>query len=240
MRKSLTEKEKLQEKFFDEKAGQNKIYLVGGRDNRNHSIKIRAILETLKLDKSDRVLEVGVGEGEHAYKCLKHTDALYTGIDISQKTLDVAEKRIQSFQGRYTLKRDNANNLSFDDNSFDAVFCAATLHHMEDPGIMISEMARVLKPGGRIAIMEPNWIYPSNIGFTIFLKEDRNMWIMRENNFQKWMRKAGLRNIVIENMIYTPPVPKFMIPIYDRIDSICSKLPLIQKCSLMLFGRAIK
>jgi len=181
-----------------------------------------------------------VGEGEHAYNCLKYCGIHYTGIDISQKSLDVAEERLKSFKGRYRLKRDNANKLSFHDNSFDGVFCAATLHHMDRPYIMISEMARVLKPGGRIAIMEPNWLYPSNLGFMLLLKEDRNMWIMRRKNFQDWMQKAGLKDVSVKNMLYTPPVPGFMIPIYDQIDNICSRLPLIQRCSLMLFGSAMK
>lgn len=240
MRESLTDKEKAQEKFFDNKAGKEMAYHVGGRDNRNHEIKINAIIDALQLKQDDNVLEVGVGKGEHAYKCLKYSDAHFTGIDISQKTLEVAENRIESFKGRYCLKKDNANDLSFGNNTFDAVFCAATLHHMDKPGKMISEMSRVLKPGGRIAIMEPNWIYPSNLGFTVFLKEDRHMWIMRRNNFYKWMGNAGLKNIHVENLIYTPPVPKAMIPLYDLVDNICSKLPLIQRCSLMLFGSATK
>jgi len=239
-KEKLTEKEKFQEERFDEKAGKDKIYAVGSRDNRNHSIKIHAILKALQLKKGDNVLEVGVGEGEHAYHCLTQSDAHFTGIDISQKTVDVAEKRIESFKGRYTLKKDNANALSFGDNTFDAVFCAATLHHMEDPYLMISEMARVLKPGGRLAIMEPNWLYPSNIGFCIMLEEDRHMWIMRRKNFCKWLKDAGLKNINVENMIYTPPVPKPMIPVYDVIDSICGSIPLLKRVSLMLFGSAVK
>ena len=240
MEEKLTKKENEQEFFFDQKAGKDKLYMVGGRDNRNHAIKLRAIIETLNLKKDDSILEVGIGEGEHAYHFLKCSNVHYTGIDISQKSLDVARKRITSFEGRFILKKDNANKLSFEDNSFDAVFCAATLHHMEDPAIMISQMARVLKPGGRIAIMEPNWIYPSNIGFMIFLKEDRNMWLMRRKNFRKWMSEAGLRDIAVENIIYTPPVPKFMIPLYDIIDSVCGRIPIIKRCSLMLFGNAGK
>lgn len=240
MQETLLEKEKYQEKVFDKKAGKNKICSLGVRGNRNHAIKIQKVIESLQLKDNDKVLEVGVGEGEHASCCLINKNIFFTGIDISIKTLEEAEKRLHPFKGRYTLKKDNANNLSFKDNSFDAVFCAATLHHMDNPFQMISEMVRVLRPGGRIALMEPNWIYPSNIGFAILLKEDRNMWIMRRKNFYLWMEKAGLGYISVENLIFTPPVPKFMIPFYDLTDHLCVKLPLIRRCSLMLFGTAIK
>lgn len=240
---SFTEKEKYQEEVFDKKAGKaggKRIYALGCRDNRNHVIKFRKLLVALQLKENDSLLEIGIGEGEHAYRFLKDTDSYYTGIDISVKTLEVAERRLQAFQGRYELKKDNANNLSFKDNTFDAVFCAATLHHMEEPFLTVSEMARVLKPNGTLALMEPNWIYPTNIGFAIFLKEDRNMWIMRRNYFYNWLKRAGLRNIKVENLIYTPPLPDFLIPLYDSIDSICSKVPIIRLCSLMLFGSGVK
>jgi SAM-dependent methyltransferase len=237
----LSEIERYQEQIFDQKAGKAKFYSIGGRNNRNHAIKIKKILQTLKLIDGNNVLEVGLGEGEHAATCLNYCNIHLTGIDISQKALDEAEKRLQPFfQGRYELKKENANNLSFEDNFFDAVFCGATLHHMEKPYRMISEMVRVLKFGGRLAIMEPNWIYPTNIGFMLMLKEDRNMWLMRKKNFIKWMERAGMSEINIEYLLYTPPAPKFMIPFYSVIDTVCSKLPIINRCSLMLFGSGVK
>jgi hypothetical protein len=72
------------------------------------------------------------------------------------------------------------------------------------------------------------------------LKEDRNMWIMREKNFNQWLTDAGIRDIEVKHLLYTPPVPRACIPVYNVIDKICAALPIIRKCSLMLFGRGIK
>ncbi len=236
----LTEREKFQEAAFDRKAGRKRIYAVGGRDNRNHAIKIDRILGFLDLGADDHVLEVGLGEGEHARLCLERTPCRFTGIDISRETVDVAAGRLAPFAGRFTVQRDNANRLSFDDAVFDAVFCAATLHHMEEPQRMVSEMSRVLKPGGRIAIMEPNWIYPTNIVFSLLLEEDRNMRLMRRGRIHAWLERAGIGEIAVEHLIYTPPVPTALIPLYDRIDRIAGALPVVKRCSLMLFGRGVK
>ncbi len=240
MKNPSNDKVKYQEAVFDKKAGKRKIYAIGGRKNRNHAIKLNKIFETLQFHDGDKVLEIGTGEGEHAYWCLKYSGIFYTGVDISRRSLDVADKRLCGFKNRYLLKKENANRLSFDNDHFDSVFCAATLHHMEEPFSMISEMVRVLKPNGKIALMEPNWIYPSNVGFAIFLREDRNMFLMKKRNLYRWLKKAGLKDIKVENLLYTPPAPKKLIPFYDHVDEICGKLPMIRAFSLMLFGSAVK
>lgn len=240
MNTQLTDYERYQEERFDAMAGCKRFYNVGGKINRNNEIKIAKIIEGLQLKNKETVLEVGTGEGRHAFKCLEQTPVHFTGIDISQKSLDAAAEYLRPFAGRYTLQKDNANNLSFESNSFDAVYCAATLHHMENPYRMIAEMVRVVKPGNRIAIMEPNWIYPTNICHAILLKEDRNMWIMRSMNFKSWLAKAGLEDITIEHLLYTPPVPRFMIPFYNIFDQVCSRIPIIRSCSLMIFASGAK
>ncbi len=242
MAAKLTSQEQYQERMFDEKAGKTKFYTVGGRANRNHQIKFNRLFEFLRLKPGDRVLEVGCGEGEHAAWFLEREALSFTGIDISQGSLDVAEERLAGYRDRsdILLKKDNANALSFEDGSFDAVFCAATLHHMEKPERMVREMVRVARRGGRIAMMEPNWIYPTNIGFMIMLKEDRHMWLMRRNNFRKWLVASGAAEVGVEHLLYTPPVPKSLLPLYDRIDRICGAVPGLRRCSLMLFGHGVK
>jgi len=198
-------------------------------------------MERLQLKGGERILEVGTGWGNHAYALLTCcSDITYVGIDISQKTLDVASDRLKEFKGRFTLQKDNANALSFADNTFDAVFCGATLHHMEEPITMIKEMVRVIKPGARLVLMEPNWIYPTNIYIAIKNEEDRHMWLMRHRNFDEWMHTVGLRNICVEHLLYTPPQPKRLIKLYDVVDAMCSRIPLVKRCSLMLCGSGEK
>ncbi len=138
------------------------------------------------------------------------------------------------------MRQENANDLSFEDNTFDSLYCSGTLHHMEQPGLTVKEFARVLKPGGRLVLMEPNWTYPTNLMFMVLLKEDRNMWLMRRGKFLRWMEQAGLVDLEVDNLLYTPPKPEAIIPLYDAIDSALGAIPVIRRWSLMLSGTGVK
>jgi ubiquinone/menaquinone biosynthesis C-methylase UbiE len=240
---NLTNQELYQQRVFDEKAENydSQAITFGGRDNRNHAIKATRINELLRPESEDSILEIGVGSGLHADWLLKqNANIYYTGIDISSKLIENTGKLLSNFGERARLQQDNANDLSFSDGTFNGVFCAATLHHMEEPGHTIKEMARVLKPGGRFVLMEPNWIYPTNIGFMIFLKEDRHMFLMRRNKILKWMADAGLEQCRVGNLLYTPPKPEFMIPFYNLVDKAAALIPGIRRISLMLSCSAVK
>ena len=240
---NLTSQELYQQRVFDEKAENydSQAITFGGRDNRNHAIKATRINDLLRPEPGDNILEIGVGSGLHADWLLKrNTNIDYTGIDISSKLIENTGKLLSDFGDRAHLQQDNANDLSFADGTFSGVFCAATLHHMEKPGHTIKEMARVLKPGGRLVLMEPNWLYPTNIGFMIFLKEDRHMFLMRRSKILKWMADAGLEQCEVENLLYTPPKPEFMLPLFNLVDKVAASIPGINRISLMLACSAVK
>ncbi|MGC1181960.1 class I SAM-dependent methyltransferase [Legionella sp.] len=57
---------------------------------------------------------------------------------------------------RYSYQQGNANNIPFEDNTFDMVTCQTLLIHVGDVDHVLSEMIRVLKPGGLLVTVEPN------------------------------------------------------------------------------------
>lgn len=94
------------------------------------------------------VLEVAVGTGLN----LPHyPDAVtLTGIDISDRMLDLARER-----GRpATLQQGDAHALPFADGSFDTVVCTFGLCAIPDVDTAVAEMARVLRPGGRLILVD--------------------------------------------------------------------------------------
>ena len=124
--------------------------------------RYRDLFAFLKLPTRSRVLEIGCGAGG-ASRLLAESiqDAtLVVGVDPSQ--LAVAEAiritgtgRARKFPSLSFLAMDG-RRLAFDDGAFDGVFCTRVLVHALEPDVIVSEMKRVLKVGGRMLLVEPD------------------------------------------------------------------------------------
>lgn len=115
------------------------------------ALKIRS---KLSLISGGKVLDVATGSGDFVdtlMKTLKDYDC-FVGIDISRKSLESAKKRFVDKPVK--LIEMNAKSLKFDDNSFDTVCMAYSLHHLERTDKVLAEMYRVLKPSGNLIIQE--------------------------------------------------------------------------------------
>lgn len=105
----------------------------------------RERLETLGGGRPLRVLDVACGAGFLANP-LARAGHRVTGIDLSAPSLAVA--RAHDVTGRVDYRIMDARGLVFPDASFDAVTMMDFLEHVEDPGAVLAEAARVLRPGG--------------------------------------------------------------------------------------------
>jgi ubiquinone/menaquinone biosynthesis C-methylase UbiE len=101
------------------------------------------------LAPADRALDLGVGDGRLAAE-LK--TAQLTGADVSQVALDRAKQRLP---GAALVLVEPDEPLPFADNEFDLVSCIETIEHIRDVQLAFSEIRRVLRPGGRLALTTP-------------------------------------------------------------------------------------
>jgi SAM-dependent methyltransferase len=117
----------------------------------------------------DHILEVGCGNGDEARAIAQRVapGGQVTAIDISQRMLDEARRR--GADG-VTFVQMDAHELRFADQSFDGCRAERTLQHVEDPARVVREMARVLRPGRRVVLGEPDWetllVSASDVGVT--------------------------------------------------------------------------
>jgi SAM-dependent methyltransferase len=118
--------------------------------------EIRIARLLLGLGESDVVLDVACGPGNFTREFAKVVGpaGLAVGIDASRTMLERGGEELRrSDPGNLVLVRGSATALPFADASFDATCCFAALHLFDDPFAALDEMRRVLKPGGRIALM---------------------------------------------------------------------------------------
>ncbi len=97
------------------------------------------------------ILDVGCGTANFSLK-LTQRGARVTGIDISEKMLEIARKRALQKKMDIEFKRMDSQNLEFPDSFFDGVLSMATIEFIAEPQQMIEEMFRVCKKGGFILV----------------------------------------------------------------------------------------
>lgn len=152
--------------------------------------KTRALAELVgALAKPQRILVVGCGDGREAAFLAQHFDAEATGIDLGgQFEFDT------SAASQATLEIMDAQCMEFPDNWFDLVYSFHALEHIPDPRKALSEMNRVLKPGGCFAIGTPNrnrliGYIGSAASLSDKIKWNLNDWIMRLRG--RWKNELG-------------------------------------------------
>lgn len=102
--------------------------------------------------KGKKVLEIGCGNGADGVMFAR-AGAHYTGTDLTIAAVEATRAHfcILGLPGQF--QTENAEKLSFADESFDFVYSHGALHHTSDPSKAFSEVHRVLKPGGRAILM---------------------------------------------------------------------------------------
>lgn len=99
---------------------------------------------------SGEVLEVAVGTGRNLP--FYPAGITLTGLDLSEGMLDLARQRVDG--EKVTLQQGDAHDLPFGDGSFDTVVCTFGLCAIPDHDRAVGEMVRVLRPGGRLILVD--------------------------------------------------------------------------------------
>ena len=99
------------------------------------------------------VLEIGLGQGADGEQIARR-GAIYSGVDLTDEAVNRTRMRFALRDLAFErIDQASALELPFDDSSFDIVFSHGVLHHIPEIGKAQTEIARVLRPGGRLVVM---------------------------------------------------------------------------------------
>lgn len=132
--------------------------------------------------KDKRVLEIGTGVGTDARQLIKR-GAIYHGINVDEGSCGSTQSALNVFGLAGSVQQMSATEMTFTDNTFDAVYSFGVLHHIPDVQKAITEIHRVLKPGGHLLFMVYN---RSSINYQIEIR---------------FLRRLALRVLMIPGFI---------------------------------------
>lgn len=138
-----------------------------------HQGHILTILDKLKWE-GKKVLEIGTGVGTDARQLISR-GAEYYGINVDEGSCNITNQALGLFGVPGTVQVMSATATRFPDATFDAVYTFGVLHHIPEVNKAISEIHRILKPGGELLFMVYN---RSSINYQIEIRYLRR-WALR-------------------------------------------------------------
>jgi demethylmenaquinone methyltransferase / 2-methoxy-6-polyprenyl-1,4-benzoquinol methylase len=116
----------------------------------------RFLVSRVQVGPTDTVLDVATGTAAVAIELTRRTGCHVVGLDQSVEMLDAGRGRVEAADlgDRIELVVGIAERLPFEDASFDGLTCTYLLRYVDDPAATMRELARVVRPGGTIAMLE--------------------------------------------------------------------------------------
>lgn len=116
----------------------------------------RKAINELKEIQPERILDIATGTADLALEAMRLKPVEIIGLDISNKMLDIGRHKIMQsgFQGVIRLEQGDSESIPYPDGHFDAITVSFGVRNFEHLEKGLKEMLRVLKPGGKVVILE--------------------------------------------------------------------------------------
>ena len=151
----------------------------------------------LGLEPGDRVLDLGCGGGRHAFEAARRGGRVVAA-DLDLAELKDVRQVFDAIDEDGWVTAGDATHLPFPDGAFDRVIASEVMEHIPDDRAAAAELARVLRPGGTIAVTVPSWL-PEQVCWALSdeyhapFVEGGHVRIYTESELRKRLREAGLR-----------------------------------------------
>jgi SAM-dependent methyltransferase len=169
-------------------------------------------LERLRVEPGERLLDAGCGEGRHCFGALEQ-GARVVGLDLDRDALRAAagglRRRARERGSLGAMIQGNTFQLPFADATFDKVICSEVMEHVHDYRAAARELARVTRPGGRLAITIPTATSEHlylRTGDDYFESPGGHIRIFRPRQLAEGLARAGLatEGVGFAHALHTP------------------------------------
>ena len=193
----MNENKKAVQKFWEQTSCGEDLYLDDGSpkayaDQAQRRYELEPFIEQFAgfgSTRDKKVLEIGVGLGAD-HQRFAEAGAVLTGIDITERAIEHVRHRLSQLGLSSTLSTGDAENLHFEDDSYDIVYSWGVIHHSPDTHKAVAEIHRVLRPGGIAKVMVYHtW---SLVGYMLWMRYA----LLR---FRPWMTLAAIYSRYLES-----------------------------------------
>ncbi|MDG4763506.1 methyltransferase domain-containing protein [Solwaraspora sp. WMMD406] len=164
------------------------------------------MLEKLQARPNDRVLDIGCGMGTPAIRIANSVGGEVVGITVSHEQVKRATARAdaEGLSGRVSFRYADAADLPFEPASFDAVWALESIIHMPDRLQVLREIARVIRPGGRVVLTDFFERAPIPEQKRAVVNKFRSNWVIGPmvtiDDYPRLVREAGLRLVELSDI----------------------------------------
>jgi ubiquinone/menaquinone biosynthesis C-methylase UbiE len=179
------------------------------RENRIGEIQEYAKEVKRHLMDNSNILEVAPGPGYFSIELAKMGNYNISGIDISADFVEICKTNANRENVSVNFFQGNVSKMSFEDNTFDFIFCSAAFKNFKEPIVALHEMYRVLKSNGIILIIDMNHDISKK-------KLSEEAAKISKSGFERWFMKMTFKGLCkgayskneLENMIKQTPFNK--------------------------------
>ena len=180
------------------------------------------VIKIVQAAKPETILDIATGTGDLAIMMAKHTNAQITGLDLSAGMLEVGCKKVEAegLNSRVTMIQGDSENLPFEDNTFDCITVSFGVRNFENLEKGLSEIRRILKPGGTFVILEFSYptSFPMKQLYTFYSKnilpaigklisKDQSAYTYLPDSVAAFPHGEEMKNI-LKNVKFTQPIDK--------------------------------
>ncbi|MGD0909301.1 MAG: methyltransferase domain-containing protein [Candidatus Acidiferrales bacterium] len=156
---------------------------------------VERLAQVAGIRPGSRILDVGCGTGASSIYLAKHYKAEVTGITISPIQVDMARKAAAAERVNATFRLMDAEAMEFE-NLFDIVWSIESISHYQDIGNFFGSAARLLQPGGKVAVID--WFEKANLNpsdrkkHILPIEKGMLVELRTMQQYETWMRSSGL------------------------------------------------